>query len=115
MEVSAGISRAAIENMNRNGHRKPARSAPPAIPDTSALTTSKNTEPVPELTHVLLTHNRQLDLINVNGWHFQIRDTHYALGTVQCGTLHLNRPELEKLELTIHRVLEQAGAPRAEE
>ena len=110
MEVKAGISRAAIETMNgrRNGHKT--RALPSAD-----LEVKPDSEPTPELTHVLITHRRQLDLINVNGWSFQIRDTHFALGTVQSGSLHLTRPELERLEQIIHRVLDQAGPPRAEE
>lgn len=116
-ECNAGISRQALAKMsavsnNGNGHRG-RRPIPPDAPhpETSVPDTK---EPVPELTHILLSHERQLDLINVNGWTFQLRKTVFQLHQAHATYLHFTRPELERVHQVIGRILEQTPA-RAEE
>ena len=134
-ECAAGISRAALatynqaENRNGNKPKAPApipdrrrrvdreipKAAQEILPPAPEPIISTQREPVPELTHVILTYCRQLDIINVNGWSFELRNTVHQLGNVHASRLYLSRPELEKLESTIRRVLAEAGPPRAEE
>jgi len=102
-ECTAGISRAALQTINnRNGHRR----RQPHVPDAPQPSTSAP-DPVPELTHILLSHERQLDLINVNGFRFQLRRTAYQLNQVSAVTIHFTRPELERMHQVIGRILEE--------
>lgn len=113
-ECNAGISRQALAMLgsNRNGHRG-RRPIPPDAPQPETSVTQAK-EPVPELTHILLSHDRQLDLINVNGWTFQLRKTVFQLSQAQATYIFFTRPELERLHQVIGRVLEQTPA-RSEE
>lgn len=110
-ECQAGISRSALATIaGRNGHRRQKH-----VPDAPQPATSVNNKaPVPELTHILLSHERQLDLINVDGWNFRLRKTFWQMNEVDNTVIYFTRPELEKLQATITQVLEKAG-PRAQE
>lgn len=114
-ECAAGISRSALATFNaRNGNGNHRRR--PHVPDAPQPATSvpDTKAPVPELTHILLSHERQLDLINVNGWEFRLRKTAWHLGQVDNTILYFTRPELERMHEVVGRILEETPA-RSEE
>src|SRR5580704_17885386 len=101
-EVTAGISRKALETLQRrNGHEKTTKVVIPA--NGPGVRTDP---PVPERVSVLQTWCHDLDLVNIDGWNFQVRDTQHLSGHNPIAIyLHLNRAELEMLEKRIHQVL----------
>lgn len=114
-ECTAGISRSALATLtgrNGNGHR----ARRPHMPDAPQPLTSVDEKkaPVPELTHILLSHERQLDLINVDGWNFRLRKTFWQLNDVSNTVMYFTRPELERMHTIVGRILEETPA-RAEE
>ena len=91
-ECTAGISRAALAT-RKNGHAVPAPSnlAAPGRP--------------PVKTAVLDTWCHSLDLLNINGFSFAIRDTQHMGPRVEVTTIHFQRHELETLAAKIREVL----------
>lgn len=111
-EATAGISRNAIAAIQRrNGHSKNGATAISSGENNSYQ--KPHPAPPPELTQVLRTWCRALDIINIDGWHFRIRDTVHLGDRPNCDVLTLTRTDLEALGNSIKRVLEESG-PRAE-
>jgi hypothetical protein len=124
-EVEAGISRRALETLRhpRRNNRKPVHSTtslvdipgtlikpevPPA-PEPGSLAehlaaAKQNRIPSPQKTAVIDRWDRALDLLNIDGWNFRIRDTHH-MHKVQVDEIALDRIELEALGRRIFEVL----------
>lgn len=119
-EVNAGISRRAIDTLQSsfNG-RKPA--AKPKVPkvveppgesgslEQHLAAAKKYRIEAPEKISVVDIWDRQLDVLNIDGWNFRIRDVHHT-GRLQVDTISLDRVELEALGNRIRRILGEMGA-----
>jgi hypothetical protein len=115
-EATAGISRSAIAAIRgRNGHRKNGadKLAESNSSDTSDTSQKPHPAPPPELTQVLRTWCRALDIVNIDGWHFKIRDTVHLSDVPHSSTLQLDRPAMDALLSALTRVLQESG-PRSE-
>jgi hypothetical protein len=102
-EVTAGISRKAIASFQRNsknGHK------------TTTLEDHLAGKAIgtPEKTAIVDTWNRNLDLINVSGWNFGIRETEHSHAGVRVVELFFTRPELQMLAERILKVLSDSPA-----
>jgi hypothetical protein len=105
-ECAAGISRRAISSFQRkpnNGHR-------PIEPNTLEEHLAGKAIGSPEKTPVIDTWNRNLDLINMSGWHFGLRETDHSSNGVRVVEMFFTRPELEMLAERIKRVLSAVSA-----
>jgi len=115
-ELNAHISRRALETLNppRARRRPPVSTlvdipAPPPAPGSleEHLAAAKaNRIENPEKTRVLDECYRQLDILNLDGWNFRIRDTHHLnRAGVHVDQLELNRVVLETLGRKIQEVI----------
>ncbi|MGH9501687.1 MAG: hypothetical protein ACRD20_02425 [Terriglobales bacterium] len=116
-ECSAGISRKALQTVlsSTNGkkgnhdrvlpvHPGQQKATKVAIP-TEDSPGVRNAPPIPERTSVIETWNSNLDILNVNGWNFVIRETVHVADRPQGTYLYLSRIELEVLGRKINQVL----------
>lgn len=134
-ELTAGISRRALDTMRHsdNGRKPPARTRrrepaptppPPApeSPTTEGFVTPSEPGTLgehlaaqkyfgieqPEKLSILNTWDRSLDLLNIDGWHFKLRDTSHSRG-VHVSEISIDRPQLEMLAQRIHQALAEKG------
>ncbi len=110
-ECTAGISRRALETFRSNGRKPPARDAKlaPRAPEPGSVAEhlaagKKYRIESPEKTAVIDRWDRALDLLNLDGWNFRIRDTHHYR-SVEVDQIALDRVELEMLGRRIAEVL----------
>lgn len=86
----------------------------PAVIEPPAVRTTP--PPEPELIPIITTWNRNLDLLNLNGWQFQIRHC-VMFGSSERADLTylaLDRAELERLSRVIQKVLNVPVGARPE-
>ena len=99
-ELSAGISRRALTSFQRNTNgRKSVESK------TLEEHLAGKAIGTPEKTAVIDQWNRNLDLINISGWHFSIRETDHSNTGIHVVEMFFTRPELEMLSSRILQVL----------
>lgn len=110
VEATAGISRAALNVAKRNGHKAGSDVNDRVHSGPEIATNVSIPGRPPERTTVLKTWARDLDVINVNGWSFHVRDTQHLSDRAQVTTLYLTRPEMEMLAKRISEVLREVPA-----
>lgn len=115
-ELTAGVSRRALATYQRrnssNGHGSPLAKSE-TLNDHLAARAIGEPEKVP----VIDLWDRNLDIINLSGWHFAIRETQHTNNAVHVVEMFLRRPELEILAQRISQVLSEkptTAAPGAE-
>ena len=117
-EVTAGISRKAMATIrnghgaHRNGHKSSSVATNVAIPISPPPPVAGRAT-VPEKTPVIDQWNRNIDLLNINGWTFHLRETLHIGTAVHATEIQFTRPELGTLMRRIERVLEET--PEREE
>jgi TadE-like protein len=108
-EVTAGISRRAIESF----HRKNGRATLTSKVDLSASKTLKVGDDTPgqppQRIPVVETWCSSLDLLNLNGFSFAIRYTQHISDRADVTTLYLNRIDLEALVRKCKDLLAESG------
>lgn len=94
------------------------RKTPPALSATTTLSahlTSKIGEArnvpgqPPELSNVCSTWCSSLDIVNINGHNFQIRDLQFLSDRPVATIIHINRPQLERLIHVAQQVLAEGS------
>ena len=104
-EVTAGISRRALETLHRDNHR-------PAVTTKVGDESNKPGQP-PQRIPVVETWCSALDLLNLNGFSFAIRYTQHISDKAEVTTLYLNRIDLEMLVRKCKEVLTENDGVRA--
>ena len=111
-EVNAGISRRALETkLNTNGRKPAVTDLPAGDPGSLAEHLAAKLHyriESPEKTAVLDTWDRSLDILNLDGWNFRIRDTRH-IGRISVDLIECDRITLEALARKIHQVLAEKG------
>ena len=105
-ECHAGISRAAIARIRRNGQSQMSLGEHLAVrKETGVLG--------PDREYVLDTYNRSLDVVNLDGFRFKIRDLRRNDKDLNQVELCLDRPELERLVEVIAKMLRDSPEPKS--
>jgi hypothetical protein len=102
-ECKAGVSRKALDILqHRNGSNGAAVARSPVHSSGQPL---RDRPPEPEKVTILETWNRSLDVINLNGFSFVLRDTVHISDRPAATYLYLNRIELSKLVQKVSQLL----------
>jgi hypothetical protein len=115
-EVTAGISRRAVETFNRtNGRKTVTTKVDMSASKTVQLGSETNTpgQP-PQRIPVVETWCSALDLLNINGFSFAIRYTQHISDRADVTTLYLNRLDLEALMRKCQAVLAENDGVRGQ-
>lgn len=97
-ELNAGISRRALATLKTNGRDQGETLE-------QHLAAGATGSIMPEKTHVLDLWNRTLDIVNLNGWNFEIRDTSYLGEKIESVAILVGRNELDQLARKILVIL----------
>ena len=105
-EITAGISRAAIAKIQRNG--KP----PATLAEHLAARAETGVTSVERL-YIVDTYDRAFDIVNLDGFRFRIRDLRRQDSAIYCVELAIDRPELERLIQQATKMLQDSPAPKS--
>lgn len=114
-EVTAGISRRALETLHRGKHSATVTTkVDMSASKTIKLGDESNTPGQPPLRiPVVETWCSALDLLNINGFSFAIRHTQHISDRAEVTTIHLNRIDLEALVRKCQEALAENNGVRA--
>lgn len=109
-EVTAGISRRALNTIKRGNHSVTTKVDISTSQTTKVGTDASAPGQPPVKTPVVETWCSSIDLININGFSFVIRQTQHLSDRADVTALHLNRIDLEALVRVCKQALEENGA-----